>query len=77
MMQTTPGWGVGANPAPALDRRSPSVRFTYAESMTDPDFYVPLAQAAERVGFDSMTIADSICYRRNRTRSTVHPGRQP
>ncbi|MBM4509827.1 hypothetical protein GS421_14390 [Rhodococcus hoagii] len=30
--------------------------------MTDPDFYVPLAQAAERVGFDSMTIADSICY---------------
>ncbi|MBM4608595.1 hypothetical protein GS416_12205 [Rhodococcus hoagii] len=53
------------------------MRFTYAESMTDPDFYVPLAQAAERVGFDSMTIADSICYRRNRTRSTVHPGRQP
>ncbi len=38
------------------------MRFTYAESMTDPDFYVPLAQAAERVGFDSMTIADSICY---------------
>lgn len=38
------------------------MRFTYAESMTDPDFYVPLAQAAERVGFDSMTVADSICY---------------
>ena len=38
------------------------MRFNYAESMTDPDFYVPLAQAAERVGFDSMTIADSICY---------------
>ncbi|MFC9518429.1 TIGR03619 family F420-dependent LLM class oxidoreductase [Nocardiaceae bacterium NPDC056970] len=38
------------------------MRFTYAEAMTDPDFYVPLAQAAERVGFDSMTIADSICY---------------
>lgn len=38
------------------------MRFTYAESMTDPDFYVPLAQAAESAGFDSMTIADSICY---------------
>jgi len=38
------------------------VRFTYAEAMTDPAFYVPLAQAAERVGFDSMTVADSICY---------------
>ncbi|MGF7124452.1 TIGR03619 family F420-dependent LLM class oxidoreductase [Rhodococcus sp. AG1013] len=38
------------------------MRFTYAEAMTDPAFYVPLAQAAERVGFDSMTVADSICY---------------
>jgi probable F420-dependent oxidoreductase len=38
------------------------VRFTYAESMTDPAFYGPLAQAAEDAGFDSMVIPDSICY---------------
>jgi probable F420-dependent oxidoreductase len=38
------------------------VRFTYAESMTDPAFYGPLAQAAEEAGFDSMVIPDSICY---------------
>ncbi|HEX6520433.1 MAG TPA: TIGR03619 family F420-dependent LLM class oxidoreductase, partial [Streptosporangiaceae bacterium] len=44
-------------------RRSP-VRFTYAESMTDPSFYAPLARAAEEAGFDSMVIPDSICYPR-------------
>jgi probable F420-dependent oxidoreductase len=38
------------------------VRFTYAESMTDPSFYVPLARAAEDAGYDSMVIPDSICY---------------
>jgi probable F420-dependent oxidoreductase len=38
------------------------VRFTYAESMTDPSFYAPLAQAAEEAGYDSMVIPDSICY---------------
>jgi len=38
------------------------VRFSYAESMTDPTFYGPLAQAAEEAGFDSMVIPDSICY---------------
>lgn len=38
------------------------MRFTYAESMTDPAFYGPLAQAAEDAGFDSMVIPDSICY---------------
>ncbi len=38
------------------------MRFTYAESMTDPAFYIPLAQAAERAGFDAMTIADSVAY---------------
>jgi probable F420-dependent oxidoreductase len=38
------------------------VRFSYAESMTDPSFYVPLAQAAEAAGYDSMVIPDSICY---------------
>jgi probable F420-dependent oxidoreductase len=38
------------------------VRFSYAESMTDPSFYLPLAQAAEAAGYDSMVIPDSICY---------------
>ncbi len=38
------------------------MRFSYAESMTDPTFYVPLARAAEAAGYDSMVIPDSICY---------------
>jgi len=38
------------------------MRFTYAESMTDPMFYAPLAQAAEESGYHSMVISDSICY---------------
>jgi len=38
------------------------VRFSYAESMVDPTFYAPLAQAAEAAGYDSMVIPDSICY---------------
>jgi probable F420-dependent oxidoreductase len=38
------------------------VRFSYAESMTDPSFYLPLAKAAEAAGYDSMVIPDSICY---------------
>jgi len=38
------------------------VRFCYAESMTDPSFYPPLARAAEEAGYDSMVIPDSICY---------------
>jgi probable F420-dependent oxidoreductase len=38
------------------------VRFSYAESMTDPSFYAPLAQAAEAAGYDTMVIPDSICY---------------
>ncbi|WP_280194643.1 TIGR03619 family F420-dependent LLM class oxidoreductase [Nocardia farcinica] len=41
------------------------MRFTYAETMTDPSFYVPLAQAAEAAGYTSMTIADSIAYPRD------------
>jgi probable F420-dependent oxidoreductase len=40
------------------------MRFSYAEAMTNPDFYVPLAQAAEKAGYHSMTVADSICYPR-------------
>ncbi len=38
------------------------MRFTYAESMTDPSFYAPLARAAEEAGYASMVIPDSICY---------------
>jgi probable F420-dependent oxidoreductase len=38
------------------------VRFSYAESMTDPSFYAPLARAAEDAGYDSMVIPDSICF---------------
>jgi probable F420-dependent oxidoreductase len=38
------------------------MRFTYAEAMTDPAHYVPLARAAEAAGFHSMSIADSIAY---------------
>ena len=36
------------------------MRFTYAEAMTDPSYYVPLARAAEDAGFDSFLIPDSV-----------------
>jgi probable F420-dependent oxidoreductase len=38
------------------------VRFTYAEAMTDPTFYIPLAKAAEAAGYHAMTIPDSVAY---------------
>jgi probable F420-dependent oxidoreductase len=38
------------------------MRFTFAESMCDPEQYVPLALAAERAGYASFAIPDSICY---------------
>ena len=38
------------------------MRFTYAEAMTDPAFYIPLAQAADAAGYHAMTIPDSIAY---------------
>jgi alkanesulfonate monooxygenase SsuD/methylene tetrahydromethanopterin reductase-like flavin-dependent oxidoreductase (luciferase family) len=38
------------------------MRFSYAESMVDPSFYVPLARAAEEAGYDGMVIPDSLCY---------------
>ena len=43
------------------------MRFSYAESMTDPSFYAPLACAAEEAGYHSMVIPDSICYPRDAT----------
>jgi probable F420-dependent oxidoreductase len=41
------------------------VRFSYAESMTDPSFYPPLARAADAAGYDSFVVPDSICYPRH------------
>ncbi len=41
------------------------MRFTFAESMTDPTFYAPLAMAAEQAGFDSFVVPDSIGYPRD------------
>jgi probable F420-dependent oxidoreductase len=38
------------------------MRFSYAESMIDPSFYVPLVQAAEEAGYDTFLVPDSICY---------------
>ena len=40
------------------------MRFTYAEAMTDPTFYLPLARAAEDAGYHSIAVPDSICYPR-------------
>jgi probable F420-dependent oxidoreductase len=41
------------------------MRFTYAESMTQLEFYAPLAQAAEAAGYTAMTVADSLIYPRD------------
>jgi alkanesulfonate monooxygenase SsuD/methylene tetrahydromethanopterin reductase-like flavin-dependent oxidoreductase (luciferase family) len=38
------------------------MRFTYAEAMTDPKYYIPLAKAADEAGYHGMTIADSVAY---------------
>ncbi|MBF6301384.1 TIGR03619 family F420-dependent LLM class oxidoreductase [Nocardia amamiensis] len=38
------------------------MRFTYAETMTDPSYYLPLAKAAEDAGYTSMAVADSVAY---------------
>jgi probable F420-dependent oxidoreductase len=40
------------------------MRFSYAESMTDPSFYAPLARAAEDAGYDTFVVPDSIAYPR-------------
>jgi probable F420-dependent oxidoreductase len=40
------------------------MRFSYAESMVDPSFYLALAQAAEEAGYDGMVVPDSLCYPR-------------
>jgi probable F420-dependent oxidoreductase len=38
------------------------MRFTYAEAMTDPSYYAPLARAAEAAGYASFSVADSLIY---------------
>ena len=38
------------------------MRFNYAESLTDPAYYVPLARAAEESGYDGFIVPDSIAY---------------
>ena len=41
------------------------MRFTYAEAMTDASYYIPLAQAAETAGYETITVADSLVYPRD------------
>ena len=38
------------------------MRFSFAESMVDPTFYLPLARAVEDAGYDGMIVPDSLCY---------------
>lgn len=38
------------------------MRFSYAESMVDPSYYLELARAAEEAGYDGMVVPDSLCY---------------
>jgi len=38
------------------------MRFSYAESMTDPTYYLPLAKAVEAAGYSSFIVPDSIAY---------------
>jgi len=38
------------------------MRFSFAESMCDPGQYLPLAVAAERSGWHSFIVPDSLCY---------------
>ena len=45
-----------------LTRGMMTVRFHFAESMTNPDYFIPLAKAAEANGFSGTLIPDSIAY---------------
>jgi len=38
------------------------MRFSYAESMIDPSYYLPLARTAEEAGYTSFVIPDSIIF---------------
>jgi len=50
------------------------MRFSFADSMIDPTFYAPLAQAAEATGYDSMVIPDSIIYPEERDTNYPYNG---
>ncbi len=39
-----------------------TLRFTYAEAMTDPAHLAPLAQSAEAAGYDGFLVPDSVAY---------------
>jgi probable F420-dependent oxidoreductase len=47
------------------------MKFIANVSMCDPSFYVPLAQAAEAAGFDTIAVPDSIAY--PETSSSTYP----
>jgi alkanesulfonate monooxygenase SsuD/methylene tetrahydromethanopterin reductase-like flavin-dependent oxidoreductase (luciferase family) len=38
------------------------MRFSFGDAMCDPSHYVPLAKAADELGFHTFPIGDSICY---------------
>jgi probable F420-dependent oxidoreductase len=38
------------------------MKFLAGVAMADPRFYIPLAEAAEDAGYDSVSVPDSICY---------------
>jgi hypothetical protein len=48
--------------SPGTPPTTPANTGAVAESMTDPAYYIPLAQAAEAAGYHGMTIADSVAY---------------
>ncbi|NQV65633.1 MAG: TIGR03619 family F420-dependent LLM class oxidoreductase [SAR86 cluster bacterium] len=43
------------------------MKFTYHHSMCPPEQYAPLAIEAERLGFDTITMPESICYPKHAT----------
>jgi len=47
------------------------MRYSYAETMTDPSYYAPLAIAAEEAGYANFVVPDSICY--PQTSDSVYP----
>jgi probable F420-dependent oxidoreductase len=70
-MKQEPVLFLPTSPGIRRDEAGDAMRFSYAESMTDPTFYAPLARAAEEAGYHSMVIPDSICYPRDA--SSVYP----
>ena len=46
------------------------MKFGYHAAMCNPEFYIPLAKAAESAGFDNFVIPDSICFPETPSKST-------